>query len=89
MKARFGRREPKDIDPGEDYLMDNGLCVQLITLDPNKKIFRDSRSIESFRFSRKHFDSLLKRNLVYFTRLKGMCKCYFFRSSVKEIDEVV
>jgi hypothetical protein len=89
VKFRFGRREPKDIDPAMDYLMDSGVGIQLITNDPGKVKFRKWDVIRYFRVTRKKFDSLLKRDLICFVRLKDGCKYYSFRSAIKELDEIL
>jgi hypothetical protein len=89
MKFKFGRKEPKDIDPATDYLMDNGFIVQLITTDPGKVKFRNWDVISHFKVSRKRFDSLLKRDLIHHTRTKSNIWYYTFRNSVEEFDEIL
>jgi hypothetical protein len=89
MKARFGRREPRDIDHETDYLLDNGACIQLVTKDPRKKLYEDWCVRADFRFSKKSFNSLLERNLIFLRREIGFLKYYFFNPSIKETDEVV
>jgi hypothetical protein len=89
MKARFDRGELKEINPEKDYLGDNGLCVKLITTDPDKMVFRNRRLIEDFKFAKRSFGSLLKRDLIYLEQDNGRIKYYFFRGSVKKFDEIV
>jgi hypothetical protein len=89
MKFRFGRREPTQLDPNADYVLDNGACLQLITTDKGKMKWETWAHRGNFTLSKKSFTSLVKRNLIYLEKEDGHLKYYFFSKEIEGIDEVV
>jgi hypothetical protein len=89
MKAKFGKREPREINPLTEYIVDDGGDVRLVTIDPGKKKMKDNTLHNNFRLSKKNYALLVRKNLIYLKRKNGNMKYFCFHSSIKDMDTVV
>jgi hypothetical protein len=89
MKARFGRKEPREINPLTEYLVDTGNSIHLVTIDNGKKKMKNAVPDGRFKLSKKSYALLVQRNLVYLKRENGSIKYFCFRPSIIDMDMVI